>query len=103
MTIQYQIQRDRLLNAIEKKYDELKKYALKPGASQVIIDRNNAFLSQLVEFLEITQEEISAQYIKGLDIGRRETRKADEPGRHDRESYRAYHELKTKQNFPNLY
>jgi len=94
-----------IINLIEREYESLKKYEATPGASAPAIARRREFLITICDFVEVSRDTAYNQYIKGLDIGRREVERKynPAPSRYDREAYRAAHNLNVIIENPNLY
>jgi len=77
---------------------QIKDYERQHGKTQAVT-RRKLYYEQVLSFLDLAEDTAQREYLKGLDIARRE----QDPSRWNREQYRAAHEFKIINNNKKLY
>ena len=77
---------------------QIKDYERQHGKTQAVT-RRKLYYEQVLSFLDLAEDTAQREYLKGLDIARRE----NEPSRWNREEYRAAHAFKVINKNKNLY
>lgn len=89
---------DMMRDQTEDFLHQIKEHEQKNGKSPSVTRRKNYYL-QLLRFFDLAEDTAQREYIKGLDVARRE----NEPNRWNREEYRAAHAFKVINNNKKLY